>query len=54
MDATKTLNEEYQGLKETLIWLRQELRYGNNFQNEELILNELISEIDNPQPSSNI
>jgi len=54
MEATKTLNEEYQGLKETLIWLREKLRYGNNFQNEELILIELISEIGNPQPSSNV
>jgi hypothetical protein len=44
----ETLNKEYQELRVTLIWLREKLRYGNNFQDEEL-LNKIIHKMDNPQ-----
>jgi hypothetical protein len=45
------LSKEYQELKETLVWLREKLRYGKNFRDEE-ITNKIISEIDNPQLNS--
>jgi hypothetical protein len=46
---SNNLNDEYQGLIEMLIWLREKLRNGKNLEDEEINL--LISEMENQQPS---
>ena len=42
---------EYQGIRESLCWLREKLRYGNKLI-DDVIVNKIITEMGNPQPSS--
>ena len=47
------LNKEYQGVRATLHWLREELRYGKNLSDDfsTKISIKVLNEMDNPQPS---
>ena len=44
-------SSEYQGVRESLRWLREKLGYGNNLVDEGGFLNKNPLEMDNPQPS---
>lgn len=49
----KDFIHEYQGLMETLVWLREKLRYGKNLRDDEIIeIDKMISEMGNSQPSA--
>jgi hypothetical protein len=42
---------EYQGISESLCWLREELRYGNNLIDDVIVV-KLMTKMGNPHPSS--